>query len=185
MTYQNWQQVEFSFTFENTTIPKPNLIPVQYWSRGETFLTRDNEILLVIWKFQSIEANPYSEVFTLVPRTGNACLSPLSVAKKKKKKGWLWGQHPVTLCNSQLCSLTGQLRAKNKGFRQLLLNYMHHPGPRGLEIIKMLWLQLLRMCSGSSFLRKKRKKRQKEAHGWHGTRRQLKCGFTFKKNYNS
>ena len=78
--------MEFSFTFENTTIPKPNLIPVQYWSRGETFLTRDNEILLVIWKFQSIEANPYSEVFTLVPRTGNACLSPLSVAKKKKKK---------------------------------------------------------------------------------------------------
>ena len=78
--------MEFSFTFENTTIPKPNLIPVQYWSRGETFLTRDNEIPLVIWKFQSIEANPYSEVFTLVPRTGNACLSPLSVAKKKKKK---------------------------------------------------------------------------------------------------
>ena len=163
--------MEFSFTFENTTIPKPNLIPVQYWSRGETFLTRDNEIPLVIWKFQSIEANPYSEVFTLVPRTGNACLSPLFVEKKKKKKkddsdrGKDIGQHPVTLCNSQLCSLTGQLRAKNKGFRQLLLNYMHHPGPRGLEIIKMLWLQLLRMCSGSSFLRKKRKKRQKEAHG--------------------
>lgn len=73
----------FSFTFENTTISKPNLIPVQYWSRGEKFLTRDNEILLVIWKFQSIEANPYSEVFTLVPRAGNACMSSLSVAKNK------------------------------------------------------------------------------------------------------
>ena len=128
-----------SFTFENTTIPKPNLIPVQYWTTGEKFLTRDNEILLVIWKFQSIEANPYSEVFTPVPRTENACLSPSSVAEKKKDdsdRGKDIGQNPVILCTSQLCSLTGQLSAKNKGFRQLLPNYMSHPAPWGLEIIK-------------------------------------------------
>lgn len=129
----------FSFTFENT-IPKANLIPVQYWSRGEKFLTKDNEILLVIWKFQSREANPYSVVFTLVPRAGNACLSPLSVGKRKTKddsdREKDIGQHPVTLGSSQLCSLTGLLRAKNKGFRQLRPNYMHHPVPWGLEIIK-------------------------------------------------
>ena len=46
------------------------------------------------------------------------------------------GQIPVILCTSQLCSLTGQLSAKNKGFKQLLPNYMSHPVPWGLEIIK-------------------------------------------------
>lgn len=86
----------------------------------------------------------------------------LQKTKDDSDRGKDIGQHPVTLCNSQLRSLTGQLSAKNKGFGQLLLNYMNHPGPRGLEIIKMLWLQLLRMCSGSSFLRKKRKKNLEE-----------------------
>lgn len=46
------------------------------------------------------------------------------------------GQHPVTLDSSQLCGLTGLLRAKNKGF-WATATQLHAPSvPWGLEIIK-------------------------------------------------
>lgn len=72
------------------------------------------------------------------------------------------GQHPVTLGSSQLCSLTGLLRAKNKGFRQLRPNSMHHPVPWGLEIIKYPLVTISEDVFWKLFSEKEKKKKLEE-----------------------